>query len=172
MRDLSYFVACSLDGFIAGPQGSIDWLYTDGDYGYSEFYRSVDTVVMGRKTFELSLTFPEYPYAGKQAYVFTRRTLKPPHADVAVVHESPDAFVAELKQKDGGKIWLVGGGELGGALVQAGLIDEIVLTIHPVTLGGGVPLLGSHDRRTDWSVQGTRVWLNGLVQVAYRRRES
>jgi dihydrofolate reductase len=170
MREISYFVASSLDGFIAGPGESIDWLFTDGDYGYSEFYRTVDCVVMGRKTFELSLSFPEYPYPGKKAYVFTRRTLKPPGADVVVVKESPDAFLAELKQQEGGRIWFVGGGELGGELIQAGLIDEIVLTIHPVTLGGGVPLFKAHDRRTDWSVDSVKSYRNGLVQVTYRRR--
>lgn len=169
MRDLSYFVATSLNGFIAGPDGSIDWLFTDGDYGYSEFYRSVDCVVMGRKTFELSLSFPEYPYRGKRAYVFTHRTLKPPHANVVIVHDPPDAFVAELKQQTGGKIWLVGGGELGGELVQAGLVDELVLTIHPVSLGRGIPLFNPHDRRTDWAVQTVTHYRSGLVQVTYRR---
>ena len=213
MRDLSYFVATSLDGFIAGPDGDIDWLFTGGDYGYSEFYRSVDCVAMGRKTFELSLSFPEYPYRGKRAYVFTRRTLKPPHPDVVIVHEPPDAFLAELKQKapdseslsgersggselrlagrtsssepplagrtssnepplagrTGNKIWFVGGGELGGALIQAGLIDELVLTIHPVTLGRGIPLFNPHDRRTDWALQTVTSYREGLVQVTYRR---
>jgi dihydrofolate reductase len=171
MRDLTYFVATSLDGFIAGPDGSIDWLFTDGDYGYSDFYRSVDCVVMGRKTFELSLSFPEYPYLGNRAYVFTHRTLKPPHSDVVIVHEAPDAFLAELKQQAGGRIWFVGGGELGGALDQAGLIDELVLTIHPVSLGRGIPLFNPHDRRTSWSVQAVTSFRNGLVQVTYRRSE-
>ena len=169
MRDVCYFVASSLDGFIAGPDGSIDWLFTDGDYGYSDFYRSVDCAVMGRKTFELSLTFSEYPYAGKQAIVFTRRNLKPPHADVRIVHDAPDGFLAELKQQAGGRIWFVGGGELGGELVQAGLIDELVLTIHPVSLGRGTPLFNPHDRRTPWSVQAVTTHRNGLVQIAYRR---
>jgi dihydrofolate reductase len=171
MRDLSYFVACSLDGFIAGPNGEIDWLATDGDYHYSEFYRSIDTVVMGRKTYELGLSFPDYPYPGKQAYVFTRRNLDPHRADVTVVKEPPDAFLAELKQKDGGKIWFVGGGELAGELMEAGLIDELVLTVHPVTLGKGIPLFAPHDRRMEWRVQGVHSWPNGLVQTKLRRIE-
>ena len=170
MRELSYFVASSLDGFIAGPQGEIDWLAVDGDYGYSEFYRSIDTVVMGRKTFEQGLSFPEYPYPGKAAHVFTRRTLLPNRPDVTVVKEPPDAYVAELKQKDGGKIWFVGGGELGGELMQAGLIDEIVLTVHPVTLGRGIPLFNAHERRMDWRVEALHAWPNGLVQTRFRRQ--
>jgi dihydrofolate reductase len=171
MRDISYFVASSLDGFIAGPNGETDWLASDGDYGYTEFYRSIDTVVMGRKTFELSLSFPEYPYSGKTAHVFTHRTRLPKRPGVIAVKQPPDAYLAELKQKDGGTIWFVGGGELGGALMEAGVIDELVLTVHPVTLGRGIPLFRPHDRRTAWRVAALRSWPNGLVQTQLRRRE-
>jgi dihydrofolate reductase len=171
MRDVSYFVASSLDGFIAGPKGEIDWLASDGDYGYSEFYRSIDTVVMGRKTFELGLSFPAYPYPGKTAHVFTRHGLKSRRKDVVVAQQAPDAYLAELKQKDGGAIWFVGGGELGGELMEAGLIDELVLTVHPITLGKGIPLFNAHTRRTAWRVAALHSWPNGLVQTKLRRRE-
>jgi len=72
MRKLILFIATSLDGYIAGPNGEIDWLFTDQEYGYSEFYATIDTVVMGRKTYDLSLSFGEYPYPGTQAFVFSR----------------------------------------------------------------------------------------------------
>ncbi len=170
MRDVTYFVACSLDGFIARLDDSFDWLFADDDYGYAEFYRSVDCVVMGRKTFDASLRFVEYPYPGKRAYVFSRRAGESPIAEAEFVGEDPARFVKKLKAQPGGRIWVVGGGAIASALLQAGLVDEMVLTIHPITLGQGVPLFERHGVETRWSVHSTRAYQNGLVQVTYRKR--
>ena len=170
MREVSYFVACSLDGFIARMDESFDWLFTDDDYGFAEFYRSVDCVVMGRKTFDVSLNFVEYPYAGKQAYVFSRHLTDSPIAEAEFVTEDPARFVKKIKQQPGGRIWVVGGGEIAAGLLQAGLIDEMVLTVHPITLGQGVPLFERHGVETRWSVYSTRSYQNGLVQITYRKR--
>ena len=170
MRDVTYFVACSLDGFIARLDESFDWLFTDDDYGYAEFYRSVDCVVMGRKTFDAALHFVEYPYPGKRAYVFSRRAAESPIAEAEFVAEDPARFVKKLKLQPGGRIWVVGGGAIAAALLQAGLIDEMVLSVHPITLGQGVPVFERHGIETRWSVHSTRVFQNGLVQVTYRKR--
>lgn len=170
MRDVSYFVACSLDGFIARMDDSFDWLFTDDDYGFAEFYRSVDCVVMGRKTFDASLGFVEYPYPGRRAYVFSRRDGESPIAEAQFVSEDPARFVKKLKQEPGGRIWVVGGGAIAAALLQAGLVDEMVLTIHAITLGQGVPLFERHGVETRWGVFSTRTYQNGLVQVTYRKR--
>ena len=170
MRDVTYFVACSLDGFIARMDESFDWLFTDDDYGFAEFYRSVDCVVMGRKTFDVSLNFVEYPYSGKRGYVFTRKQVESPIAEAEFISEDPARFVKKLKQQPGGRIWVVGGGEIASALLQAGLVDEMVLTIHPITLGQGVPLFERHGVETRWVVYSTRTYQNGLVQVTYRKR--
>ena len=170
MREVSYFVACSLDGFIARMDESFDWLFTDDDYGFAEYYRSVDCVIMGRKTFDVSLKFVEYPYPGKPAYVFSRHNEESPIAEAEFVSEDPARFVKKLKQQPGGRIWLVGGGAIASALLQANLIDEMVLTIHPITLGQGVPLFERHGVETRWSVYSTRSYQNGLVQITYRKR--
>lgn len=170
MRDVSYFVACSLDGFIARMDESFDWLFADDDYGFAEFYRSVDCVVMGRKTFDVALGFVEYPYPKKPAYVFSRQSVESPIAEAEFVKEDPARFVKRLKQQPGGRIWVVGGGAIAAALLQANLIDEMVLTIHPITLGQGVPVFERHGVETRWIVSSTRAYQNGLVQVTYKRR--
>jgi dihydrofolate reductase len=171
MREVSYFVACSLDGFIATIDDQIDWLFTDDDYGFSEFYRSVDCVVMGRKTFDVALRFDEYPYAGRPAYVFSRRRVDSPLPEVTFVDEDPARFVKRLKLEPGGRIWVVGGGSIAAALMQVGLVDELVLTIHPITLGHGVPLFEKHGTRSGWRLHSTRSYGNGLIQATYRRSE-
>ena len=170
MRDVSYFVGCSLDGFIARMDESFDWLFTDDDYGFAEFYRSVDCLVMGRKTFDVALGFVEYPYAKKRAYVFSRQKAESPIGEAEFVSEDPARFVKKLKQQPGGRIWVVGGGAIAAALLQANLIDELMLAIHPITLGQGVPVFERHGAETRWIVSSTRVFQNGLVQVTYRRR--
>ena len=170
MRDVSYFVACSLDGFIATLDDRFDWLFPD-DCGFSEFYRSVDCVVMGRRTFDVSMTLDEYPYARKRAYVFTRRLAESPIPEATFVSEDPARFVKRLKQEPGGRIWVVGGGIIATSLMQVGLIDELVLTIHPITLGQGIPLFTPHGTRSGWKLQSTTSHHNGLVQTTYRRTE-
>jgi dihydrofolate reductase len=171
MRDVCYFVACSLDGFIATLDDGIDWLFADDDYGFSEFYRSVDCLVMGRKTFDVSMSFDEYPYARRKAYVFTRRPGESPVPEATFVREDPARFVKRLKHEPGGRIWVVGGGAIAAALMAAGLIDEISLTIHPITLGNGVPLFEKHGARSGWKLHSTRSYSNGLIQATYRRSE-
>jgi dihydrofolate reductase len=171
MRDVTYFVACSLDGFIATIDDRFDWLFTDDDYGFTEFYRSVDCVVMGRRTFDTALAFEEYPYAKKKAYVFTRRGTESPIPEAQFVNEDPARFVKRLKQEAGGRIWVVGGGIIATALMQVGLVDELVLTIHPISLGQGVPLFAPHGTRSGWKLQSNKVHHNGLVQSTYRRSE-
>ena len=172
MREVSYFVACSLDGFIATLDDRIDWLFTDDDHGFAEFYRSVDCVVMGRRTFDVSMGFDEYPYAGRRSYVFSRRPIESPLPDVTFVSEDPARFVRRIRQEPGGRIWVVGGGGIASALLQAGLVDEMVLTIHPITLGQGIPLFERHAARAGWSLHSAKSWHNGLLQVTYRRSQT
>ncbi len=169
MRDVSYFVACSLDGMIAGPNDAIDWLFTDDDYGFAEFYRSVDCLVMGRKTFDAALSFDPFPYAGKRVFVVTRTRGAAPLPDVEFVNDDPARVVRRLKLEPGGRVWVVGGGQVVAPLLDAGLVDELVLTIHPVTLGRGARLFETHEARNRWRLHSTRSYHNGLVQVTYRR---
>lgn len=142
MRKLVLYIAASLDGFIAGEGERLDWLDRvegQGDNGYEAFYGGVDTVLMGRKTYDWIMNHAEFPYAGKDCYVFSH-TPRENTKDVTFVSEDPAAFVSRLKAQPGNQIWLVGGGGLLRPLLEAGLVDEMILTIAPVVLGKGIPL--------------------------------
>jgi len=117
------------------------------------------------------MSFDEYPYANRRAYVFSRRPLESPLPDVSFVADDPARFVHRLKREPGGRIWVVGGGAVASALLSAGLVDEMVLTIHPITLGQGIPLFERHAARSGWNLQSTKQWHNGLLQVTYRRSQ-
>ena len=170
MRKVKLFIATSLDGYIARTDGDIDWLFTDADYGYTPFYDSVDTVVMGRKTYDLALSFGEYPYKGKAAYVFSRsRSGADEHA--TFVSGSATAFVDGLRATPGRDIWLVGGGELTRDFADANLIDEYVISIHPRLIRTGLPLFWPSPGAGDVELEltTTQPFPSGLVQLTYRR---
>ncbi len=103
MRSVILFIATSLDGSIARTDGGIDWLFTDQDYGFREFFSCVDTVVMGRKTYEQSLTFGEYPYPGRTGYVFSRTRRGQQDEHVQFISGDPAEFIAEAQEKAGEK---------------------------------------------------------------------
>lgn len=169
MRKLSYFVASSLDGYIATADGRVDWLYQDGDYGYSDFIQGVDTLLMGRNTYDFILAGGRWHFPGRKAWVFSTSRRTSPFKEVRFAQGDPVAFVRELREKKGKKIWLLGGAGLAGPLLAAGEVDELVLTIHPLTLGEGVPLFPKAERRTSWSLRTTNSWPNGLLQLTYDR---
>lgn len=172
MRKLSLYIASSIDGYIARPDGAVDWLEEfpnpdEPDMGYFEFIKHVDTLLFGAKTYRQVLTFGEWPYEGKECFVFTRNP-KVAHDDKAtfisgdIVH-----FVSELKQKPGNTIWLVGGGEVNSLLLQNNLIDEIILSVIPMALGDGIPLFARGKLNKAMKVAGTKAYTNGVVQITY-----
>ncbi len=130
MRPLVCFIATSLDGYIAGPGGEIDWLFTDQDYGYTSFYANVDTVVMGRETYDLCLTFGEYPYPGIPNYVWSR-TRRGTDEHATFVSGDIAELLKGLKQKEGQTIWLVGESPLVGEAIKHDLLDELIVSVHP-----------------------------------------
>jgi len=169
MGIVSYFIATSLDGFIADVNDDVGWLFTDADYGYQAFYNSVDVIVMGRKSFDVILSYGAYPYTEKQNYVFSRH----PHAESPVdcaeyVSVPPEQFVASLKETIAGKIWLLGGSEIAACLLDAGLIDELVVSVHPYLLGRGIPLFATGITPTVLTRTGVALFPSGLVQITYR----
>lgn len=169
MRPVILFIATSLDGYIATPDGGIDWLFTDQDYGYAKFYAGVDVVLMGRKTYDQALTFAEYPYENKDSYVFTRTLRGKKDSRVSFVSEDVKKFIARLRSKPGKAIWLVGGAELVHAFMRHGLIDRYVISIHPVVLGNGIPLFKPPVSATKLDFVKCRTFDTGLVQLTYRR---
>lgn len=166
IRLLKLYIAASLDGYIAGHEGEIDWLDAGGDldYGYQEFYESVDTTLMGNSTYPLTLTVDEFPYKKKTNYVFTRGT---PPADteyVRFVSGDISAFVRSLKEAPGEDIWLVGGGQINTVMLNDGLIDEIILTVFPLVLGKGIPLFAPGAARSGFETVGCETYETGLIQ--------
>lgn len=171
MRKVSLYIAASLDGYIARKDGAIDWLppiTAEEDYGYGAFFARVDTVLLGRKTYELMLTLGGQPYEGRRCIVFTRTPLawRDPHAEF--VSDEAAGFVRALRSEPGRDIWLVGGGEMVGACLAGGVIDEIILTVVPVLLGEGLPLFPAQpcgDRKL--RLRETRGFATGLAQLTY-----
>lgn len=152
------YIAMSLDGYIARPDGSVDWLDDvegEGDNGYGEFYSQVGTVVMGRKTFEevLRLT-DEFPYAGKTCYVLSRKN-HDQQQHVTFTDEDLEFLVSRLKLESDGYVWLVGGGQLVKQFLEKELIDEIQIYIIPKLIGKGIPLFPDGTPPADFVLTGT-----------------
>ena len=172
MRKVTYGGANSLDNYIAGPDEAIDWLRWSDDAAAisAASFKGVDAMVMGRKTFEFGQKMGGGPpLKGVTGYVLSR-TLKelPEGADGVLVNEDAADFVRRLKGEPGGDIIVMGGGEIGSALVEAGLVDEIGLSIHPVLLGGGTPLFHPMKRRVELELIETRALQRECVLVRYR----
>ncbi|MBW4489744.1 MAG: dihydrofolate reductase family protein [Trichocoleus desertorum ATA4-8-CV12] len=168
MRSIQLFIATSLDGYIARTSGAVDWLLTDQDYGYSEFFEQVDTVLMGRKTYEQVLSFGEYPYSEKQGYVFSKTQLQQRDENVEFVSSDEAIFLNELCQGDGKNIWLVGGSEIIHFCLQHEFVHELILSIHPMILGSGIPLIAQDPTlETILELKDTRTYETGLLQVSY-----
>ncbi|CAH2761203.1 dihydrofolate reductase [Erysipelothrix amsterdamensis] len=145
MRKIKLFIAMSLDGYIADEKGSIDWLepYNSGDDDtYDLFYKTVDTVVMGRKTYEQvteELSPDVYPYEDSYTYVISSQDLKP-RDNMTVISEDVVAVLNSIKHQEGKDLWIVGGARLVSALVDASIIDEYWIAVAPVLLGKGIAL--------------------------------
>ncbi len=176
MPHIQLYTALSIDGYIAREDGSIDWLESldnreQVDHGYSDFLAGVDTVVMGRTTYEQVVGFGvEWPYVGKQTYVVTRQgdyATATPETQVANVVD--DAWVRQLKRQSRSNIWLVGGGEVNAAFLQLGAIDEMILSVIPVVLGAGRKLFAGDQPTSNFKLQSAQPFSTGVVNLHYRR---
>ena len=170
MRKLTYGGAVSLDNYLAGPGEAIDWLRWSDDSAKiaAESFKGVDSMLMGRKTFEFGQKMGGGPkLAGVTTYVFSRTLAAVPEG-TELVREDAAGFVARLKEQEGGDIILMGGGELGSALIEAGLVDEIGFSVHPLLLGGGVPALLPMARRIELEPIEARPIARGCVLLRYK----
>jgi dihydrofolate reductase len=165
----SVFIAVSLDGFIARPDGDLGWLTGPaegaGDTGYDDFVADVDTVVLGRGTYETVLTFGEWPYGDRHVAVLSTR-LAPDTDPRVTVHRDLDALVHDLTAR-GAKHVYVDGGQVVQAFLRAGLVRDLTITTAPVLLGAGIPLFGPLDRDVALTHRATRVLGAGFVQSSY-----
>jgi dihydrofolate reductase len=169
MRQLRYSVAASLDGFIADVNGGFDWIPHDPTVDFAALFDRIDTVVMGRRTFDIvqSVSGPAWK-AGTRVYVVSK-TLAPESArDVTIVRDDPVALASSLRHEAGsGEIWLFGGGELFATLLAGRQVDVVEVTIVPVLLGGGIPLLARGFERTALTLTNSQVYPSGMVRVHY-----
>jgi dihydrofolate reductase len=165
MRKIILQLAVSLDGFIEGPNGEFDWCFTDQDYGMSAFLDRIDAVFFGRKSYELLRKFEENPYPDKNKYVFS--TTLPTLANTILISKDIENKVRQIKTKEGKDIWLFGGARLTSTLMNAGLIDELMLSVHPLILGAGKPLFEDISRKVKLKLTDTRSYDTGLVQLFY-----
>lgn len=165
---VTYYVAASLDGFIAGPDGGIDWLdaahLPDEDFGYGDFIATVDALVMGRSTWDFVAGVRPWPYGSRPVKVFSNRLIDARDLAVDRVTGDPAATVRALADAGRNHVWVVGGGGLAHSLLESGDLTDVILTVIPATLGRGAPLLGSHSSTIVWRAASTRSWNNGVVQ--------
>jgi dihydrofolate reductase len=167
----SVFVGCSLDGFIARPDGAFDFLSVAAGepHGYEEFIATVDAIVMGRNTYEVVLEIAHWPYASTPVFVLSHRSL-PPAPDGAVVerlHGAPADVVSQLAARGFKHVYVDGGLTVQGFL-RAGLVDSLTINRVPVLIGGGIPLFGALDADVRLEHVVTRVLDCGAVQSEYR----
>ncbi|SES37231.1 dihydrofolate reductase family protein [Psychrobacillus sp. OK032] len=151
-RKVVLFIATSLDGYIATENDSLDWLFKvegEGDNGYSEFYDTVDTVIMGRRTYDwvMEQEMESFPYEGKECYVFSR-TVSQENENVQFFSRDVVDFTNQLKNKEGKNIWVMGGGDLLHSFIKNKLVDEMIVTVSPVIIGKGIPLFKEMDFET------------------------
>ena len=151
MTKVVLYIATSKNGYIADEKGSVDWLpqtltETRGqDYGYHEFYNSVDAIAIGRKTYEQILGFGDWPYHGKLSYIFTRKIMESSNNEIEFFADDIPGFMRELENQNIKKLWMVGGSELIEAFYTQGRIDEFIVTVFPNILKNGIPLKTLRD---------------------------
>ena len=139
------YIAQSLDGYIATPEGNLDWLtrqkFDPGEFTYERFIAGIRTVVMGRDTYDWLEREPmDWPYAGKRSIVVTSRPLENPKGELETWGDGVDSLIAHLRSLDDGDVWMLGGGRLQMAFMERGALDEIEIYIVPELIGGGIPI--------------------------------
>jgi dihydrofolate reductase len=171
-RKVIVHIATSADGYIARPDGDLEWLTSrpapKGFYGMNAFMRSIDTTLLGRKTYEVSLRMGAKFDSKSRHIVFSRY---PPPADapsgVEFVNDAIGSVVSDLREQPGKDIWLMGGGEIIASFLDAQAIDEFVISVVPVFIGEGIPLMARRHRHVPLALRSVERFEDGLVQVHY-----
>jgi dihydrofolate reductase len=172
MRKVTFRVANSLDNYIARKDGAVDWILggEEASSAMADFWKTLDTVVIGRKTYEPVLKsgtpFPTYP--GVKNYVISRTLKEDSDKNVEIIREDVVEFIRKLKTQDGKDIFVMGGGLLAKPLFEANLIDEVGVNIHPVLLGSGIPLFREMSHQIDLELIECKRFKNDCLSIAYR----
>jgi dihydrofolate reductase len=173
MRKVTFGGANSLDNFFARKTGAVDWLMWSKEAASvtANFWKTIDTIVMGRKTYEVALKMSKGKggsYPGVKTYVFSRTIKKSKGKGVEIISTDAAEFVRELKKQEGKDICVMGGGLLAHSLFEADLIDEVGFNIHPVLLGSGIPLFHEMSHQINLELLDCKTFKNGCVYVSYR----
>jgi dihydrofolate reductase len=170
MRKVIYGVGMSLDGYIARPDGSVDFLFMPEDYSMAPFFETIDTAIMGRKTYDVSKAMGGSFGPAMATYVYSR-TLKPGEQDGVTVVQGPAApLIQSLRQTPGKDIWLMGGGELARQFLEEDLVDELHLGILPVLIGSGIPAFPGGFPQREFELTESKSFSRGLLASKYRRK--
>ncbi|MCX7923151.1 MAG: dihydrofolate reductase family protein [Clostridia bacterium] len=169
-RKIVLYIATSLDGYIATKDDSLEWLFKvegDGDNGYSEFLETVDTILIGRRTYDWVMDYEKgnFPYKNKKCYVFSK-TLSGKNENVEFVNEDIAGFAKKIKETEGKNIWIVGGGELLHFFIKERLVDEFIITIAPTLIGSGIPLFKENNFELELELKNIRRF-NQFVELHY-----
>jgi dihydrofolate reductase len=173
MRKLILGLAITLDGYIEGPNGEYDWCFTDQDYGLDEFFERIDALFIGRKSYEIAQhyaeqhngeTIPGIPQLTEYVFSSTLKTVK---ENAILISANAISEARKIKQLSGKDIWLYGGASLTQSLMQARLVDELWLSVHPILLGSGKLLFQKQDDRTPLTLLESKTYETGLISLRY-----
>lgn len=174
MRKVKLYIASSLDGYIARLNGNLDWLTghynpQELDYGYEEFYETIETIIMGRETYQTIIDMGgEWAYREKLCYIATRqKSIKSTKESLLFTTEKMESLISSLRVQEGKDIWLVGGGRLISTFLEYNLIDTMIITYIPTMLGRGIPLFPNQPTESKWRVVKCETFDNGVIQIEY-----
>jgi dihydrofolate reductase len=170
VRKIILALGISIDGYIARRDGTFDFLFMPKDFSMAEFFASIDTGIMGRKTYEVAKAQGEGGFGPKiNTYVLSRTLPTGEREGKIFVNVSPEALVEEIRQHKGKDIWLMGGGEIARDFLRADLVDELHLGVVPVLLGEGLPLFPSGFPQRNFVLMENKSFSHGLVSLKYKR---
>lgn len=173
MKKIKVYIATSLDGYIARPDGDLDWLLkypmpTGTEYGYKDLMDSIDVIIMGGRTYREMLSMDiTWPYKDKKTYVVSRHSMEAKE-NIEFITENIAERTSELKNESGKNIWLIGGGELITMLLNADLVDELQICYIPVILGTGIPLFPNTPKESNWKLIGNTAYNSGIIKIDYQ----
>jgi dihydrofolate reductase len=167
MRRIRYLVAMSLDGYIAGRKGDVDWIPSDPEIDFRAIFRQFDTILVGRRTFEDMAAEGRASTPGMKTIVFSRTLRRAEHPSISIMAKARRQDLEALKEARGKDIWLFGGGSLFRSLTELGVVDTVEVTVIPILLGGGVGLLAGSRSRVQLALAAHRVYKSGLISLEY-----
>lgn len=173
-RKLIIYIASSLNSKIASADGGVEWLETiahpkDEDYGYNKFYETVDTTIMGYSTYaQLNSWDIPFPYKDKKNYVLTTRKDLELDPNVEFINSNQLEVVSDIKQQEGKDIWLVGGGKVNTLLLNADLVDELIVHVMPIILNGGIEMFGAVPELKNLELISSLEYSSGVMELRYK----